>query len=305
MSPLTEAGRQAAFADLARPGGGFAMVALDQRGSLDNMLRAAGRSLDEAGIDAFREAAVSALAPLASGMLLERGFLGRTRPSGRWSEPCGLVVAADELIQELDQVVTDSRLDPGAVPLALELGAQALKLLVLWYAGESNEAQGTTVDAFVELAHANGLLALVEGLVRPSREATPRAPRGQDLLESAVRFSRGADIYKAQVPTQEGATPDAVEGLSRELTAQLDCPWVVLSTGVAPADFAPLVGASCRGGASGFLAGRAIWSNSIGAGDPASHLGGPAADGLRELITIVDAEARPWWDVAPKTVTAE
>ena len=282
MSPLAEADRRAGFAGLARPGGGFAMVALDQRGSLDNMLRAAGRTLDQAGIDDFRAAAVHALAPLASAMLLERGFLGRTRPSGAWSEPCGLIVAADELIQEPGQLVTDSRLDPDAVPLALGLGARALKLLVLWFTGESNDAQAATVDAFVELAHANGLLALVEGLVRPSREATPRQPNGQDLVASAVRFSRGADIYKAQVPTHEGASPDKVEQLSRELTAALECPWVVLSTGVDPADFAPLVGASCRGGASGFLAGRAVWSRSIVAGDPTTDLDGPAADGLRD-----------------------
>ena len=87
--------------------------------------------------------------------------------------------------------------------------------------------------------------------------------------------------------------------MSRTLTATIDCPWVVLSTGVAPVQFAGLVAASCRGGASGFLAGRGIWASSLATGDPALHLAGPAADGLRELARIVDAEARPWTEVAP------
>ncbi|HVA86213.1 MAG TPA: hypothetical protein VNF73_07860 [Candidatus Saccharimonadales bacterium] len=294
MSTFGLSERRTAYAGLARGGGGFAMVALDQRGSLDTMLRAAGQTLDQAQVDGFRASTVRALAPLASAVLLERGFLGRNRQPGSWPEPCGLIVAADELVQRPDQPVEDSRLDRTAVPLARDLGAQALKLLVLWYAGESNAAQAATVDEFVELAHDNGMLALVEGIVRPGRGPAAKPPSGADLIDSAVRFSRGADIYKAQVPVHDGDAPEEVERLSRELTARLNCPWVVLSTGITSAMFPSLVAAACRGGASGFLAGRAIWSTSLGASDTVSHLVGPAADGLRELVKIVDAEARPW-----------
>jgi sulfofructosephosphate aldolase len=61
--------------------------------------------------------------------------------------------------------------------------------------------------------------------------------------------------------------------------------------------FPEFVAASCRGGASGFLAGRAIWGPSITASDQAAHLLAHAAPRLRELAAIVDAEARPWRDV--------
>ncbi len=298
MSVLPAAIARSHFQALARPNGGFAMLALDQRGSLETMLMAAGRPVEQDGMDAFRSTALQALAPLASAVLLERGYLGRTQPRGHWSLPCGLIVAADELIQAPGELVTDSLVDPGGATVAVELGAQAIKLLVLWFAGEDNERQGAVVDAFVDLAHQNGLLALVEGIVRPGRGRAVQPVVGDDLLRAAVRFSAGADIYKVQVPTQDGDSAEEVERLSQSLTSAIKCPWVVLSTGVAPDQFAGLVAASCRGGASGFLAGRGIWASSLATGDPALHLAGPAADGLRELTRIVDNEARPWTEIA-------
>ena len=299
MSGLPSATQRKLFEGLARPGGAFAMVALDQRGSLENMLRASGRPVDQAEIDQFRSSTVEALTPLASAILLEKGFLSRTQPSGRWTGSCGLIVAADELVQPPDLPVEDSQIDPAGATLAVELGAQALKLLVLWFAGEANEAQGALVDDFVRLAHDHGMLALVEGLVRPARHGGAGAPSGRDLIAAAERFSVGADIYKGQVPTQDGDSPEAVEQLSRELTSRLECPWVVLSTGIPAERFPSLVGAACRGGASGFLAGRAIWSHSLTSADPSADLKGPAASGLLELVAIVDAEARPWWEGLP------
>ena len=297
MSALSAATARSHFQALARPNGGFAMLALDQRGSLETMFRAAGRPVEQDAMDAFRSTALQALAPFASAVLLERGFLGRTQLHGRWSMPCGLIVAADELIQAPGELVTDSRLDPAGAVVAAELGARAIKLLVLWFAGEDNERQGAVVDAFVDLAHQTGMLALVEGIVRPGRGQAARPVVGDDLISAAVRFSAGADIYKVQVPTQDGDRAEDVERLSRTLTAAIECPWVVLSTGVAPDQFARLVAASCRGGASGFLAGRGIWASSLATGDPALHLAGPAADGLRELALIVDNEARPWTEI--------
>jgi sulfofructosephosphate aldolase len=47
------------------------------------------------------------------------------------------------------------------------------------------------------------------------------------------------------------------------VTAALPCPWVVLSQGVDAQRFPAAVEAACRGGAAGFLAGRAIWTDAI------------------------------------------
>jgi sulfofructosephosphate aldolase len=56
------------------------------------------------------------------------------------------------------------------------------------------------------------------------------------------------------------------------------------------------VAASCRGGASGFLAGRALWTATLGADDPTELLRGHSVPRLRQLGEIVDAHGRPWRD---------
>jgi sulfofructosephosphate aldolase len=68
----------------------------------------------------------------------------------------------------------------------------------------------------------------------------------------------------------------------------------VLSQGVAVDDFPGAVEASCKGGASGFLAGRALWTSTLGAEDPTGLLRERSAPRLQELVAIVDEHARPW-----------
>ena len=52
--------------------------------------------------------------------------------------------------------------------------------------------------------------------------------------------------------------------------------------------------AACRGGASGMLAGRAVWTATLGADDPTELLRRHSVPRLRELAEIVDRHGRPW-----------
>ncbi|MBA3852506.1 MAG: hypothetical protein H0X59_09110, partial [Chloroflexi bacterium] len=72
-------------------------------------------------------------------------------------------------------------------------------------------------------------------------------------------------------------------------------PWVVLSAGVPLERFEAAVEAACRGGASGFLAGRAIWSDAIALDGLEARLETVSAPRLARLGQLVDALARPWW----------
>jgi sulfofructosephosphate aldolase len=293
---LAAESKTAAYEAIARPSGAFAMLALDQRGSLVELLHAAGRPTDEGSMDAFRAATEAAVALEASAILLERGYLSRRHAGGPWAGPCALMVAADRFTQAFGQPLEASELDIPAAAIATSLGARALKLLVLWDEGASNDTRVELANAFVDLAHGAGLLAIVEGIVRsptPGERPTPGA-----FLEAASRLSVNADVYKAQVPIHGGDGIIDVEALGRELTAAVPCPWVVLSAGVPAERFAELVAASCRAGASGFLAGRAVWGPSLRTADVPGHLVSHAAPALRELSAVVDAEARPWMEAA-------
>jgi sulfofructosephosphate aldolase len=287
------------LAALARPSGGFAMLALDQRVSLESMFRTAGRPATTGDLDAFRDLVVAAAQDHVSALLLERGYLRRSGVATWPADQPSLILAVDDLHQELGAPAGDADLDAEAVDMAPQLGASAIKLLMPWLAGaddETHDRQAATVAAFVDAAHAVGLPALVEAIVHGGTRAGERRATPDELLGAAERLSRGADVYKAQVPIHGGDSPEDVTVLARELTQVVGIPWVVLSTGVPDERFPELVAASCRGGASGFLAGRAIWSRAVaGADDAATRtlLAGSTAD-LDRLAAIVDAEARPW-----------
>jgi sulfofructosephosphate aldolase len=53
---------------------------------------------------------------------------------------------------------------------------------------------------------------------------------------------------------------------------------------------------ACHAGASGFLAGRAIWSDTLT--DPTPLLRARAVDRLKRLAELVDSSARPWQEAA-------
>ena len=277
---------------LSRPGGGFAMLALDQRVSLRNIFVDAGLEPSLGAMDAFRTSVVSTLAPVASAILLDRGYIARAPQPAPWAGGGALVVAADELVQKEGEAARDSNLDRDAATVARAKDATALKLMVIWDRGGDNERPRALVRDFVALAHEHDLVAITEGIVPANPDGAPAS--ADELLRATEVLSVGADLYKAQVPIHGGATATDVEALSREMAAILTCPWVVLSTGVPHDRFVELVGAACHGGASGFLAGRAIWRSAIGRPDPRAHLERDGVDQLRALIDVVDAEARPW-----------
>ena len=183
VSALDVATRSAGYEAISREGGGFAMVALDQRGSLEMLFRDAGLDPDQTAMDVFRAAAATALIPEASAILLERGFLSRRYPADPWTGRCGLIVAADELVQPPGKPVETSLLDPAGAELAIQLGAKALKLLVLWRAGREHVEQVELARSFVELAHEKGLVAIVEGIVRGPSEGV--RPSAGDLVDAA------------------------------------------------------------------------------------------------------------------------
>jgi sulfofructosephosphate aldolase len=105
------------------------------------------------------------------------------------------------------------------------------------------------------------------------------------------------DLYKGEVPFVGRGDPQAITDSCAEISRVLACPWVVLSQGVTATDFPGAVRAACQGGASGFLAGRAIWADIIGPGDYRARLQANALPRLTTLTEIVDSVARPWRSV--------
>ena len=281
---------------LARDSGTFLMVAMDQRESLRTMLAEHGHDATDERIVQFKLAVTRELSPHASALLVdsEYGWFERIVSERLVARSCGLILAVDALDQQPGEIVEDTSLDQTVdVAAAAEAGVVAIKLLVIWRDDAERARRVEMSNAFAELARTHGLLSVLEPVVR--------GPEGFDregsIVEAAAELSvTGCDLYKCQVPLAGKGDPDEITRRAREIDAATVCPWVVLSQGVDPADFPAAVEAACKGGASGMLAGRAVWTATLGADDPTQLLREQSVPRLEQLAAIVDEHGRPWRD---------
>jgi sulfofructosephosphate aldolase len=278
---------------LARESGTFLMVAMDQRESLRTMLAQHHADADDARMVRFKLAVARELGPCASGFLIDRHYAYDEIVSGRLLPPtCGLILAVDSLEQLPGEIVEDTELDTGAdIAAAAARGVVALKLLVIWRDDDRRAYRVEMSRRFSELARAHGLLSVLEPVTR--------GPEGFDreaaIIEAAAELSVvGCDLYKCEVPTHGAGEPGEITEWCRRIDAVVPCPWVVLSQGVEPERYPAAVEAACKGGASGMLAGRAVWTATLAQDDPTHLLRERSVPRLQQLGAIVDEHGRPW-----------
>jgi sulfofructosephosphate aldolase len=201
------------LAPVARPSGGFAIVAMDQRESLRAMFADAGGRASDAELVSFKVAVTRVLSPSASALLLDVDYgVAPALDAHALAPSCALIVAADRLEQRAGGPVTDTdldeRIDPGAVRA---FGAVALKLLVVWRDDRKRDRRREMVERFTSLCADSGLASVVEGVVR--------GPEGFDreagIVESARELGARCDLYKAEVPLFGRATHDEIAERAR------------------------------------------------------------------------------------------
>ncbi|GAB2598493.1 hypothetical protein [Pseudactinotalea suaedae] len=286
---------------IARPSGGLAMVAMDQRESLRHMFDQAGAGRVPDGVlTQFKRDVAITLGELASAFLVDRDLGGLEILADRLLPPsCGFILATDALEQRPGGPVEDTALDDGAVA-AVRDGVDAIKLLLIWRRDERRDARIDLAQRFIAAAREHGVLSVLEPVVRaaPAEERDGSWDMDVAIREAAAELSAlRPSLTKVQVPLGGAGEPAEQQAASDRLAAVITGPWVVLSQGVPQNRFAPAVEAACRAGASGFLAGRALWSDVVGAADVPTALAERSRPRLERLTEIVDTCARPWQDV--------
>lgn len=284
------------LAELARPSGGLAMVAMDQRESLRAMLGAhTPAPVPDSDLTKFKLAVATELGAFASGFLIDRTYGFDQVLADRLLPPsCGLILAADRLRHPPEggpvvETTIDEEINPTHVR---DRGVVAMKLLLVWRPDDRRDQRLEMAAEFVRRCAGAGLLSILEGVVRPSSDLD------FDQLQVEAAAELGAlrpSLYKAQVP-RRGVDPAEVGRVCERISSVVPVPWVVLSQGVTIEDFPTAVRTACHAGASGFLAGRAIWSDTLS--DPTPLLRARAVDRLKRLADLVDHAARPWQDAA-------
>lgn len=276
--------------DIARTSGGFSMLAVDQREAMRLMFASAGMPHADQDITNFKVNAAKILSPFASAVLVDNQFCYKQIVEQKAISPqSSMIVAADQFIPgngiPVDQVCIDKDIDPFE---ARKNGAKALKLLVLWRQDEDPEQRKDMVKEFNRICHSAGLVSIIEPVVRPPRIGD-KFDRESAIIAAAKELAdSGADLYKCEMPLYGEGDSKTLLDAAKRLNDQINMPWVILSSGIDANLFCRAVRIAMTAGASGFLAGRAVWSSVISLPDTELMLKDISVPRLRHLGNIVD-----------------
>jgi tagatose 1,6-diphosphate aldolase len=281
----------------------FAILAFDQRGNYVKMLPEGTPYKTAVQI---KTEVVTALSPHTSAVLLDPIY--GLQPALHMAGSSGLLMAleksgysGDSTYRRLDFI------DGWTVDKIKRMGASAAKLLV-YYHPDSGPLADELDDIMRGIAadcRRADLPFFVEPLsysLDPSiskSSAAFAATRPAVVRETARRLSGlGVDVLKLEFPvdaafdTDQTAWRSACEAISEVCAV----PWVLLSAGVDFDTFEAQVATACQAGASGFLAGRAIWKEGISM-DTAGRMAflkETAVERVQRLTEIAARSARPW-----------
>jgi tagatose 1,6-diphosphate aldolase len=263
-------GKRRGLSQCAASNGTFNIVALDHRQMIKSVF--AGCADPYAAAVDFKRNVVATLASVSTAFLLDPAIgAGPLLADGSLPGTCGLIVCVEASGYAGPPHARLSRLPQGwDVARVKRMGASAVKLLVYYHpqaptAGSIREL----VCQVSEAAQASDLPLFLEILTYsadPEHKALSPAERLEVILRAAGDLTRlGGDVLKAEFPLDVQAEQD--ERLWKDACADLTrasaIPWVLLSAGVDFDVFCRQAEAACKAGASGILAGRAIWKEAL------------------------------------------
>jgi tagatose 1,6-diphosphate aldolase/sulfofructosephosphate aldolase len=294
------------LADIASEDGIFSIIAMDQRNTLRRMFVAAGL---EGTVDQLRDSKVAvarALTPYDSGILFDPTYgVPAATDAAALESTSGLLVAAEPAERGVFNGEPRTHRDPALNgQWVLDQGGDAVKFFVQLRADRPTPGPGEpdlvaevlqVTREVVDDAHSAGVPAVIENLIYPLPGRSDAQQREDAIVEAARALNDidGVDLLKLEYP-------GSVEG-TRRLASVLTRPWAVLSAGVPFEQFTDVLQVAFdEGGASGFIAGRSVWKESIGlAGTERDRfLADVARPRLHRLVEVAATRATPWTSIA-------
>ncbi len=281
----------------------FTILAFDQRGTYRKMLPTNSTYEDAVNI---KSEIVAALSEHSSAVLLDEEY--GLRPALDMSRRSGLLVAYEKSGYSGDSTYRKIQFHTDwTVSKIKRMGASAVKLLAYYHpdSGSLADEIDDVIKGVVKDCHAHDLPLFLEPVsysldAAVSKESAAfAATRPAVVRETARRLSQtGADVLKLEFPVDAAFDTDhnnwhaACANVSEVSTV----PWVLLSAGVDFETFADQTRIACQSGASGFLAGRAIWKEGVAmpAAERQTFVQDVAIKRLNKLAEIANQEARPW-----------
>ncbi len=309
---------------LADDQGRFKMVAADQRPPIKDLVRnARGAEVAEyEDVALVKRLLVEELSPGASAVLLDPHY-AYPKAIDAVSPRHGLLLTLeDSVFEETERGRRSFAIDDWSVEKIRRVGADAVKVLA-WYRPDAEpgirEHQKEFVARIGEECARYDIPFLFELLVysfpgddlHTTGYVEQPGKRSDHVLESVATFAApefGVDVFKLESPIPAGDVPDphgedtgaidATRAIFEEINRLSPVPWVMLSAGASQAAFERVLTYAFRAGASGFLAGRAIWWEALGAFPDVTAvrqaLRSDSLPYLSRINSLADREALPF-----------
>jgi len=192
------------------------------------------------------------------------------------------------------------------------MGASAIKFKIDYHpdAGKVTETLDDLIRTVVHDCRQADIALFLEPVsysIDPKIEKESRGfaeSRPQLIARIAERLGNlGPDVLKLEFPVDAQYERDVIKWAAAcdVVSEASPCPWAVLSAGVAFDIFASQVEVACQNGASGYIAGRAVWKDGIPLPTPnrIDWLEKVAAPRMDQLAETTTRYARPWTDFYP------
>ena len=310
-------GKLRGLQQLADSKGMMTMCAIDHRGALKRALNVKNpAAVSYQDIVDFKLDLCQAVAPFASAILLDPEYgASQAIAAGLLPGSKGLLVSMEKTGYAGDSTARITELLPGwSVKKAKKMGASAVKLLI-YFRPDLKDIASKQLDLVAKLADQclkEDIAFLVEPVSYPIEEKERINQCGASskefaeikpslVIETARQITAlPIDVLKAEFPADikfEQNERKLLE-LCQELNQASRLPWVLLSAGVDFNSFKKQVEIACKAGASGFLAGRALWQEGAkihSRGERMNFFQNTAAPRLQELAEIADSYGNPWY----------
>jgi tagatose 1,6-diphosphate aldolase len=299
-------GKQRRLQQCSTGDGFFIITALDHRNNLRRALHPEAPELTTyTEMVAFKETVTRHLAPVSTAVLLDPEVgAAQAIAAGVIPSQTGLVVAVEATGYSDRPTARRSRVLAGwNVEKIVRMGGTAVKLLVYYHPDAPNAAaQEALVAEIGEACRQYEIPFFLEPLsfsLDPSGRPLTSAEKRQVVVAAARRLTPlGADVLKAEFPLDIRETTDEAlwAEACAELTAAAVVPWTLLSAGVDFPQFLQQTRVACAAGASGVVAGRAVWKEAVGrqGAEQERFLAETAVRRMQSLEAVVRECGRPW-----------
>ncbi len=304
-------GKLRGLQQVADDNGFLTICAIDHRGALRQALNKDNPdAVSYQDMVDFKLDLCQAVTPFASAVLLDPIYgAGQAIAAGVLPGHIGLLVSMEKTGYTGASTARITELLPDwSVRKAKKIGASAVKLLV-YFRPDLKDIALRQLDLVAGLAKQcleEDMALLVEPVSYPVEQVGVSAKEFADMkpglvIETARQITAlPIDVLKAEFPADIRFEPD--EGKLLELCRELDqasrLPWVLLSAGVDFEMFKKQVEIACRAGASGFLAGRALWQEGAHIRSRKERMDffrTTSAPRLQELAGLVNECGKPWY----------